>query len=181
MGGGYGGGLNIEDMRGLCGGLWGTPIWPWVNTNGIPFWGRCTTHFRTYFSGGWDVHRGITGLLTTAIWVKSQTRRHPGPRPCVVNVKEHVAGSESRTLPLPLLCRSQFLDFNFVVEIKVFSTKPPKSYSLFAGGPCSNQDPAPERCLMFLLLFFVLLFFSFFLSFSFFRWFRGLGRLLEPS
>ena len=30
----------------------------WVKTNGIPFWGRCTTHFRTYFSG-WiesDVH-----------------------------------------------------------------------------------------------------------------------------
>ena len=22
----------------------------------IPFWGRCTTQFRTYFSGGWDVH-----------------------------------------------------------------------------------------------------------------------------
>ena len=23
----------------------------------VPFWGRCTTHFRTYFSGDWDVHR----------------------------------------------------------------------------------------------------------------------------
>ena len=22
----------------------------------VPFWGRCTTHFRTYFSGDWDVH-----------------------------------------------------------------------------------------------------------------------------
>ena len=22
----------------------------------VPFWGRCTTHFRTYFSGEWDVH-----------------------------------------------------------------------------------------------------------------------------
>ena len=22
------------------------------------FWGRCTTHFRTYFSGDWDVHWG---------------------------------------------------------------------------------------------------------------------------
>ena len=30
----------------------------WVKTNGIPFWGRCTTHFRTYFSGAWDVHWG---------------------------------------------------------------------------------------------------------------------------
>ena len=36
-------------------------IWLWVNTNGIPFWGRCTTHFRTYFSG--DVHWGY-GILT---------------------------------------------------------------------------------------------------------------------
>ena len=34
-----------------------------VNTNGIPFWGRCTTHFRTYFSGDWDVRWGY-GLLT---------------------------------------------------------------------------------------------------------------------
>ena len=22
----------------------------------VPFWGRCTTHFRSYFSGDWDVH-----------------------------------------------------------------------------------------------------------------------------
>ena len=30
-----------------------------VKTNGIPFWGfRCTTHFRTDFSGDWDVHWG---------------------------------------------------------------------------------------------------------------------------
>ena len=32
--------------------------WLWVKTNGIPFWDRCTTHFRTYFSGDWDVHWG---------------------------------------------------------------------------------------------------------------------------
>ena len=24
----------------------------------LPFWGTCTTHFRTYFSGDWDVHCG---------------------------------------------------------------------------------------------------------------------------
>ena len=24
----------------------------------VPFWGRCTTHFRTYCSGDWDVHWG---------------------------------------------------------------------------------------------------------------------------
>ena len=35
-------------------------IWPWVSTNGIPFWlvGEFTTHFRTCFSGDWDVHWG---------------------------------------------------------------------------------------------------------------------------
>ena len=27
-------------------------------TNEIPFWGRCTTHFRTSFSVDWDVHLG---------------------------------------------------------------------------------------------------------------------------
>ena len=30
--------------------------WLWVKSNGIPFWGRCATPFRTYFSGDWDVH-----------------------------------------------------------------------------------------------------------------------------
>ena len=24
----------------------------------VPFWGRCTTHFKVYFSGNWDVHWG---------------------------------------------------------------------------------------------------------------------------
>ena len=34
-------------------------VWLWVKTNRtVPFWGRCTTHFRTYFSGDWDVHWG---------------------------------------------------------------------------------------------------------------------------
>ena len=34
-----------------------------VKSNNIPFWGRCTTHFRTYFSGDWDVHWWY-GILT---------------------------------------------------------------------------------------------------------------------
>ena len=38
-----------------------------VKTNGIPFWGRCTTHFRTYFSGDWDVHWGYD-LATFDPW-----------------------------------------------------------------------------------------------------------------
>ena len=29
----------------------------------VPFLGRCTTHFRIYFSGDWDVHGGY-GILT---------------------------------------------------------------------------------------------------------------------
>ena len=29
-----------------------------VKTNGIILVGRCTTHFRTYFSGDWDVYWG---------------------------------------------------------------------------------------------------------------------------
>ena len=39
--------------------------WPWVNksTPMVPCWGRCTTHFRTYFCGDWDVHGGY-GVLT---------------------------------------------------------------------------------------------------------------------
>ena len=35
-----------------------------VKINGIAFGGfRCTNHFRTYFSGDWDVHRG-TGCFS---------------------------------------------------------------------------------------------------------------------
>ena len=34
-----------------------------VKPNGIPFWGRCTTGFSTYFSVDWDVHWGY-GVLT---------------------------------------------------------------------------------------------------------------------
>ena len=33
-----------------------------VKTHGISSWGRCTTHFRTYFSGDWDVHWGCAVL-----------------------------------------------------------------------------------------------------------------------
>ena len=46
-------------------------IWPWANTNGIPFWGRCNTHFRTYSSGWIEMFTGVT------IWVltHSQMRR----------------------------------------------------------------------------------------------------------
>ena len=40
-----------------------THKWLRVNTNGILFWGRCTTHFSTYFSGDGDVHWGY-GILT---------------------------------------------------------------------------------------------------------------------
>ena len=37
-----------------------TPIWPWVKTNGNYYLGvgEFATHFRTYFSGDWDVHWG---------------------------------------------------------------------------------------------------------------------------
>ena len=42
----------------------GLGMWLWVKTNRIPFWGRCTTHFRTYFRGAWDVHWGLTGIST---------------------------------------------------------------------------------------------------------------------
>ena len=36
-----------------------------VKAHGIPFWlvGECTTRYRLYFSGDWDVHWGY-GILT---------------------------------------------------------------------------------------------------------------------
>ena len=53
----------------------------------VPFWGRCTTHFRTYFSGDWDVHWGYWilthGHLTTRLFpigpTPPQTSRAQAP------------------------------------------------------------------------------------------------------
>ena len=45
--------LSLRKVRGeleASGAIAGVS-WLWVKTNGIPFWARCTTHFRTYFSG----------------------------------------------------------------------------------------------------------------------------------
>ena len=43
----------------------------------VPFWGRCTTHFRTYFSGGWDVHWGYDlDLMFTEITIWILTHGH---------------------------------------------------------------------------------------------------------
>ena len=36
-----------------------------VKTVSVPFWGGCTTHFRTYFSGDWDVPWGYGGFDAT--------------------------------------------------------------------------------------------------------------------
>ena len=48
-----------------AGGLQGWPeLAVVVKPNGIQFWGRCTTHCRTYFSGDWDVHWGYDLDLT---------------------------------------------------------------------------------------------------------------------
>ena len=47
-----------QDWGGRAGGR-GGHLGLWVKTNGITFEGfRCTTHFRTYFGGDWDVHWG---------------------------------------------------------------------------------------------------------------------------
>ena len=42
----------------------------------VPFWDRCTTHFRTYFNGDWDVHWGKTGVLTFDPWPYVPGSRH---------------------------------------------------------------------------------------------------------
>ena len=70
LGAAAGGGGDLEC---LCQTVW----WPfdarnrWLSTGiyghgskpMVPSWDRCTTHFRTYFSGDWDVHWGY-GVLT---------------------------------------------------------------------------------------------------------------------
>ena len=61
-------------------------IWLWVKTNGIPFWGRCTTHFRTYFSGWIGMFTGGTVWILThghinqwlGAGVRKRTKHLPG-------------------------------------------------------------------------------------------------------
>ena len=53
--------MSMKERDELGWGFWGVGVAyvaVVVKTNGIPFWGRCTTHFGTYFSGDWDVHWG---------------------------------------------------------------------------------------------------------------------------
>ena len=52
--------------------------WPWFKANGIPFWGRCTTHFRTYFSGDWrESFGGALGLGFRRGWMPSAPTTAP--------------------------------------------------------------------------------------------------------
>ena len=60
-------------------------IWLWVKTNG---WGACTTHFRTYVSGDWDVHSGYLWLLAHGHMVLGSQR------PKLVLGKQQLFGSK---------------------------------------------------------------------------------------
>ena len=46
----------------------------------VPFWGRCTTQFRTYFSGDWAVHWGYD--LGFDPWPCVTVMSHAVPLPC---------------------------------------------------------------------------------------------------
>ena len=46
-----------------------------VKTHKIPFWGRCTTHVRTDFSGCWDVHWGYGILIQWPFRTKGELRK----------------------------------------------------------------------------------------------------------
>ena len=50
--------------------------WLWVKSNTIF---RCTTHFRTCFSGDWDVHWVLTGILTHGQLKKDTSHPPSGP------------------------------------------------------------------------------------------------------
>ena len=67
---------TLDALNGWC-------KWPWFKTNRIPFWGfRCTTHFRTYFSGWIGMFTGAT------IWVLThgQMTLHGATTPSFVHV-----------------------------------------------------------------------------------------------
>ena len=63
----------------------------------VPSWGRCTTHFRLCFSGDWDVHWGVTRILTHGLVStkghQSRRQRHaahmePDKRPRSEKIEE---------------------------------------------------------------------------------------------
>ena len=63
----------------------------WFKTSGIPFWGfRCTTHFRTDFSGDWDV-QGVPGFDASWVFLNvehlfSGSEKVGGPQSCLMLV-----------------------------------------------------------------------------------------------
>ena len=58
-------------------------MWPRANTNGtMPCWGRRTTHFRTYFSGDWDVHWGYRVLTHSHVEKQANTEMTNCCCPC---------------------------------------------------------------------------------------------------
>ena len=71
---------GVSSNRGLAYGLsfWlpfrhkpkqGTDIYGHGSKPMVPFWDRCTTHFRTYVSGDWDVHWGYELGFDKAIFI----------------------------------------------------------------------------------------------------------------
>ena len=54
---GHAGGLQLPGVGGRLSAAPCRDIWLWVKSNGIPFWGRCTTHLSLWW-GLVDVHWG---------------------------------------------------------------------------------------------------------------------------
>ena len=71
-------------------------MWLWVKTDGIPFSGRCTTHFRTHFSG-WIALWGITDLEFDP-WPRLPQQSLPGPSraPRQPKAPDHLRGRAAR-------------------------------------------------------------------------------------
>ena len=99
--------------------------WLWVKTNGIPFWGRCTTHFRTYFS--------VIGMFTGGTGFDSRPGilLNMGPKPSCLCSRDF----RGRTLACEWLlavrvqratkcktCRCLFLVMMYVIALGVQCT-----------------------------------------------------------
>ena len=70
--------MGIKDLRDVCIEwlpLASSDMAVGQNRFGIPFWGRCTTHCRTYFSGDWDVRDFDPWPYASGIMARAQNSR----------------------------------------------------------------------------------------------------------
>ena len=85
----------------------------------VPFWGRCTTHVRTDFSGDWDVHWGY-GILTH------------GQATLVFRLSDVLTGEQVETMINGLIKCDKYDSFSEDVKTKILNYRRGRAANIVA-------------------------------------------------